>query len=469
MEDLADYAIELASRKGAAFADARYEKKLYNGFLLKNGIVQSSAFEEFEGIGVRVNINGTVGFACTNTLSRIGIKKAVEFAIRDSKAISGLNNGVFLRKSSPAISKYSVKEKIKIEEVGSDQHITCLFDIEKALLSTGVKVPFRYLYLSDSVDEKYYCNSEGSKVTSIVPRVNFYYFITIASRGKTAQRYWQYGKAGGFEAVTEFGFPETLSNDVLSMKKNIEHAVKPPREKTDVIVAPQITGIMVHESGGHPYEADRILGREAAQAGESFITPDLVRSRIGSDAVNISDDPTIPNSFGFYLYDDEGVKAQRKQLVKNGIISNFLHNRETASVFNIDSNASGRTTGFDREPIVRMSNTFIEPGDQTEEELIEDVKKGVYIKTFTEWNIDDKRENQKYVGAEAYMIEEGRILGPVSKPTIEITTNALYSSIDAVANNTEYHAGTCGKGEPMQALPVWFGGPSMRIRGIRLR
>ena len=134
----------------------------------------------------------------------------------------------------------------------------------------------------------------------------------------------------------------------------------------------------------------------------------------------------------------------------------------------LNSNGSARANNFNVEPIIRMSNTFMLPGTMTEEELIEDIKLGVYIKNFMEWNIDDVRMNQKYVGNEAYLIKNGKIEQPVKAPVIEITTPGLYSSIDAVGNNLQYFAGNCGKGEPMQGLPVFMGGPSIRMRGIRL-
>ncbi|MBA3064122.1 TldD/PmbA family protein, partial [Candidatus Woesearchaeota archaeon] len=222
------------------------------------------------------------------------------------------------------------------------------------------------------------------------------------------------------------------------------------------------------ESGSHPYKADRIIGREWAQAGESFITKEMLGTRIGNEVVNVVDDPTIENSYGFYKYDNEGVKARRKYLINKGLINEFLHNRETAYYMGIKSNGSSRSVNYDRESIVRMSNTFMLPGKYSEEELIEDIKLGIYMKNFMEWNIDDKRINQKYVGAESYLIKNGEIKEPVIRPVIEITTPQLYSAVDAVANNTEYHAGNCGKGEPMQPIPVWFGGPSIRLRKIRL-
>ncbi len=467
--DSAELAIKTAVSLGAKFADVRLEKKIYNGFLLKNGVVQASSFDENYGLGVRVLINGTLGFSSTNDLSVHGVKNAVSFAIKDAKSFSRMNNGIDLLGSKSYLKDYSVKEKVPIADVGADEHLKVLFDIDKAILSTKIKVPYRYLYLSDSIDERHYLNSEGSAITSRIPRVNFYYFLTLSEKNKTSQRYWQYGKSSGFEGFEQFNLPKVLSSDVIAMKKNMEIGVKAPVGKLDVVVGPQVTGIIVHESGGHPYEADRILGREAAQAGESFLSPSALGTRIGSAAVSISDNPTLPNSFGHYLFDDEGIKAGKKQIVRKGIIQCFFHNRETAASLGTSSNASGRSSSFDREPIVRMSNTFIEPGNMSEQELVEGVKKGVLMVNFTEWNIDDKRVNQKYVGCEAYLIKNGRISSPVIKPALEITTHALYNSIDAVANNVEYHAGTCGKGEPMQAIPVWFGGPSMRLRGVRLK
>ncbi len=467
--DTAEFALGLALKQNVEFADVRFEQSAYNGFLLKNGIAELSSFEDSRGIGIRVIVNKTAGFASTNNLSKEGIRTAVNAAVKDAGSCSKLKNSVRLWSGKPEIADYIVKEKVPLADVAPDERVKALLDVDRTILGTRIGVPFRYLSLSDTVDEKYYVNSEGSRIFSRIPRVNFYYYITLVDGNKTAQRYWQYGKSAGFEAVADFNLPNVLKDEVLAIKKNMDAGVKSPKGKVDVVVSPQITGIMVHESGGHPYEADRILGREAAQAGESFISKDDIGTSIGSDAVNISDDPTLPNSFGFYLYDDEGIKAGKKQLVKKGVISEFLHSRETAAEINAVPNASGRATGYDREPIARMSNTFMEPGELSEEELIESVKKGVYIKNFTEWNIDDRRVNQKYVGAEAYIIRNGMLESPVVKPTIEITTHALYRAIDAVADNTEYHAGTCGKGEPMQALPVLFGGPSLRIRGISLK
>ncbi|RLG97909.1 TldD/PmbA family protein, partial [Candidatus Bathyarchaeota archaeon] len=155
-------------------------------------------------------------------------------------------------------------------------------------------------------------------------------------------------------------------------------------------------------------------------------------------------------------------------LIKEGVINEFLHNRETASVFGVESNGASRASAYNREPIVRMANTFLEPGDYTFEELIEDVKEGVYIKNFMEWNIDDRRLNQRYVGLEAYRIEGGEVKGLVRNPVLEVTTTGLWSAVDAVGRDLQFQAAYCGKSDPMQGIPVWTGGPHTRLRGIRL-
>ena len=226
-------------------------------------------------------------------------------------------------------------------------------------------------------------------------------------------------------------------------------AVKPG--KMDLVCGPEVTGIAAHESCGHPMEADRILGREMSQAGMSFIYPNgpfWLGTRIGSPQVTIIDDPTVKNSYGYYEYDDEGIKARPRHLYKNGVINEFLHNRESAAKLDMRSNGASRSTRYDREAIVRMANTYVQPGDLDEEEILEDVKQGVYMKSFTEWNIDDKRFNQRYVGREAYWIENGELKHRIARPVIETTTQVFWSAVDAVSKKIEYSAATCGKGDP---------------------
>ena len=239
----------------------------------------------------------------------------------------------------------------------------------------------------------------------------------------------------------------------------------------DMIVGSEVSGIISHENVGHPSEGDRIMGREGAQAGESFWRDlKLGESRVGSEVVTISEDPTIPFTSGYYEYDDEGVRARKRTLIKNGIINEPLLNREFGAKFGLESNGAARSIAYNREPIIRMSNTFFEPGDFTFEELIEDVKFGIYMRSFQEWNIDDRRFQSKYTGSEAYLIKNGELTETmVRRPVMETTSVGLLSAADAVSNELKVDfPATCGKGDPAQGIPVCAGGGEVRFRNIIL-
>ena len=468
MEDLVEFALKELEKNKVTYAEVRYTHSIGNGIILKNQVPQVGSFEENEGIGIRYILNNALGFLSTNELEKNKIKELIERNLSKVASNKKINDIINIESDKTYKENYEVKQKIKLVDVDFSEKTKLLLDAEKQMRSQGVKVTGSFIALGDSTTTQHFENTEGSIIKSIIPRISFWYQIGILENNKVMQRYWPWGASAGFEIVKKWDIQKILTDEVKTMANNLRNGIEPPKEYTDLVVAPQVVGIMCHESVGHPYEADRILGREAAQAGESFVSKEMLNTRIGSDVVNVIDDPTIENSFGYYKYDDEGVKAKKRILIKEGLVNEFLHNRETAYVFKIKSNGSARASDFDKEPLIRMGNTVLEEGDFKEEELFEDIKKGVFVKNFMEWNIDDKRFNQKYVGADAYLIENGKITKPVIKPIIEITTPKLWSSVDAVANNTEYHSGNCGKGEPMQACPVWFGGPSMRIRNIKL-
>ncbi len=463
-EEAAEFSIKYAIKKGAEFADVRADSVEGSSFSMHNSVLKAVSTAKDEGIGVRIK-KGGFSFFSTNKLTKANLKELINRSIKTASSIK-IRTETELSHEKTYKKKYRANEKIKVKSLSPDKKIDILKDIEAETKNSALS---RFYHLSDSIRERLILTSEGTRIKSYIPQVFFYYVIYVSEKGKASEHYLSFGESSGYEAIKRWKLSEKIKSDGASLKKSLKYGRKIKPGFKDVVVAPEVTGIIVHESCGHPYEADRILGREAAQAGESFVKPNMLHTLLGAVNVSIADDPTLKGSYGFYLYDDEGVKARRKILMKNGRINEFLHNRETAYQLHTKSNGSARSTSYEFEPIVRMSNTFMLPGDYKEEELIENIKDGVYIKSFMEWNIDDKRLNQKYVGAQAYEIKNGRIKNPVLNPVIEITTPQLYKSVDAVANNTEFFAGTCGKGEPMQGIPVWFGGPSFRMRHIFIR
>jgi TldD protein len=467
--DLATLAIDEALNNGAEYAEARMESGTYNSFLLKNGNPEVSEFGTSSGMCIRVLVHGGMGFATTDRLDRDAVKERVNTAVRMAKASSRLvKRRITLSDEPNHVAEYAVQQKKKIVDVGLDEIVEALTHIDKAMMDTA-PLASRYLSMGMGERTKFIANSDDSRIGSVIPRISLFSIPTIAEGDKISQAMLQRGVAMGWEYMDPVARSEEICHEIAMTYRNMKEGVKAPAGKIDMVLGPEVVGIAAHESCGHPYEADRITGREAAQAGESFINASMLGTRIGSDVATVIDDPTIENSYGFYLYDDEGVKARPKILIKNGIINEFLHNRETAAAMDLGtSNAAARAQGFGREAIVRMSNTFVQPGDHTKEELFEGVKLGVYMKNFMEWNIDDKRYNQRYIGREAYLIENGQVTKPVKGPILELTTPAFWSAIDAVANDLDFSAATCGKGEPSQGVPVYTGGPHLRIRNITL-
>jgi TldD protein len=468
-KDLAEFAVHFASKNGANYAEARLVKTSEEGYILKNGTPESVVFSEETGIGIRVLAKGGMAFLALNKLTKEEIKRGILQTIKTAKvAAKTLKEPIALSQEKAVKERWEVKPKINLADISPKEKMDYLFEIEKSLKQIRNRLVSRVFQLETSDEEKYYVNSEGTKIESKIPRVMMYYSL-VGIEGKDSEmRYFPIGESGGWEVIERWNLIQKINEESKVLLKIIKEGKRIPREVQDVVLSPELVGIAMHESVGHPGEADRPLGREAAQAGETYATREWMGRRIGTDLVNVVDNPLIKNSYGFYEYDDEGVKAQRRFLIQNGILSGYLHNRETAKIFGIKSNAAARASAFDREPLIRMSTTFFLPGEQKFEELIEEVKKGVFIKSYTEWNIDDKRWNEKYVGSEAYRIENGELKELVRRPVLELTTQGFFSSVDGVGDKVEFISGSCGKGDPMSAIPVWMGGPHIRLKKISI-
>ncbi len=472
MEDLVRYCLKVGEKLGVRYVEARFHRITRSEYISRNGQIIGIEESVQEGLGVRVLVDGTLGFSSTNRLDKESIEKTVTSAYRKARLHSQLmRKQIEFSDENFSEAKYGVSAKKPFDAMSIEDKINLHTELWGSVTKAvkEAKIPVLYTYMIETVEEKIVANSDGAYITSRVPRIRLGYNLVVShpQRG-VIQRTFYYGASGGLEWLDEWNIPENLASETKVYEEILLKAAKPPAEEIDVVVGSEVVGLIVHESCGHPSEADRILGREAAQAGKSFIKPGMIGEKIGSEYATVIDDPTIPGSYGFYLYDDEGVPARARYLYKEGVINEHLHNRWTAKVFGVNSNASARSMNYRSEPIIRMANTYLKPGDYTFDELIEDIKYGVYIKSYMEWNIDDERWSQRYVGLEAYLIENGEFKTLIKNPVLEVTTKAFYSRIDAVDKNLRFYAGTCGKGEPAQGIPVWFGGPNVRLKGIRL-
>ncbi|MGQ9781972.1 MAG: TldD/PmbA family protein [Nitrososphaeria archaeon] len=468
--DLPSFVIEQAEKAGAEYAEARLHSTEHTICMLKNGQQEPIALGRSFGLGLRVIVNGGLAFSATNILQRDRSHDLVEQTVKKAKAMSKLlKDKIVFSRERKVKKRWRAEEKERLEDKNFEDGIKVLRELDSIVLERKDYIPMRFIEMELSTERKIIENSQGTRVEGYVPRLFVSGFLTGVKESRMAQKSIEYGGSGGWELLEILKIREQVEHQSQIIKNILDKAQKTIPGDYDIITGSEVTGIIAHESIGHPFEADRVLGREAAQAGESYLKPSDVGRRIGNEQANISDDPTIPYSYGFYLYDDEGIEARKRKLLANGVVNELLHNRATARAFKTKSNGAARSISFNREPIVRMANTFVEPGDYSLEELIREVKHGIFVNSFMEWNIDDIRQNQRYVGHESYLIEDGEVRNLIVNPIIEVTTERLWSSLDARGKQVEFWAAICGKGDPMQGVPVWAGGPNLRFKNMKVK
>lgn len=472
-EDLLNYVVDYSRSLGVKYSEARYQLDKYFTIILRNGKLVTLGTSINDGVGIRLVYDNVLTFSATNKLGRDELVGIVRDAVGRARATTHLVK-TSTRFSDDVVSRgsYEVIPTKDFNSLDISEKVKLMAELHEVIVSSvkEVKVPTTYCEYVEHVQEKLIVNSDGGFVRGRVPRLLIMLNLVLHHPQKgSVQRIMEFGASGGLELIDEWDLFKVVEEEVRNLEKSLVEGVEPPKEPVDVVLGPEVVGIIVHESAGHPMEADRILGRESAQAGESYVKPEYVGSyRIGSEYVTVVEDPTIPRSYGYYEYDDECIKARPRYLYKEGIIYEPLHNRQTAYVFGTRSNGSSRAMDYASEPLIRMSNTYFKPGDMEFEELIEDIGLGVYIKSYMEWNIDDIRWNQRYVGLESYLIVNGELRGYIRNPVLELTTAGLYSKVVGVDKNLRFYPGTCGKGDPSQGVPVWFGGPNIRLSKVRL-
>jgi len=469
-QDLSEYAIDLASDLGASYAEARFVKERTEGYSTRNGQILSAGKNEREGIGIRVLVDGNMGFCSLDELTRKSVERSLRSTVRTARG-AGRKDPIVLSEEEAHEDSWESVVRLPFQDVGMDTKVDFLVDLDAAITSLEGDIPIRTFFLKLIEWEKHLATSEGSRIDGRCSLFSLNVMFQAQADGSSEQRRFGLGGTGGWEWAGEMGIREKVVSDAQRTLEVVSRAKSMELGVVDLVIGPEVAGIVAHENCGHPSEGDRILGREAAQAGESwYVELEVGESRIGSEALTVVDDPTLEGSAGFYLYDDEGVKARPRHLIKEGILNELLLNREFAARFGTNSTAAARAIGYDREPIIRMANTFIAPGDHSEEELVEGVKRGIYMANFTEWNIDDRRYQSKYVGSEAVLIENGELTDVlVRRPVLETTTTGLFGAVDACGKGFEADLASCGKSDPMQAAPVWTAGPAaVRLRGVHL-
>lgn len=436
-----DVAIEKILEIPARFIDVSIQHLEGSKIVLEDGKVTDLSSGAIWGAGVRV-LDKTWGFASSNDVGKL------HSAIERAHKIAKHGTTIDFEERDAVKDKVKTSPKINPFDVEMSEKKKLLHDAEKEVRGCSEVVSSSFVY-SDSRIKSLYLNSEESRIESEYTRVAVYSNV-FAKRGNVVQV--------GAERLGGIGM-EAIENVAESARAASEKAVRllgaqgAPAGTFRVVLDPKLAGVFIHEALGHAVEADHVLQGESILAG-------MLNRKIGSETLNILDDPTLKNSFGFYFYDSEGTKGRKKAVVENGILKSYLHSRETASRMGQDSTGNARAQGFSNEPIVRMSNTYIQHGDMKFEELVEDIAFGVYLRGSNGGEVDTIRGVFQFSAEEGFLIENGEVTKPVKDVALSGKTLEILKNVDGVGDDFDLHIGHCGKAS--QLVPVGDGGPHVR-------
>ncbi|MGB9636702.1 MAG: TldD/PmbA family protein [Thermoplasmata archaeon] len=470
-----DYALKILEKTGVEYGDVRFVARKTEDVNTKNGVPVIKISESI-GVGIRVLMYGAWGFASTNDITKRGIRKAAELAVRTARAsATTTKEKVVLAPEETAIDSYETHFVKNPWDISVEERVNYLLECEKRMrVSDRIKLTLGYSEVWE--ESKVFGSTEGARISQRFVETGGGITAVAIETGEMQTRSYP-TSFGGDYAQTGNEFFEQLkmlehAERVGREAEQLISATQCPSEVTTLIIGSDQLALQVHESCGHPSELDRVFGYEASYAGTSFMTPEkLNKFRYGSDIVNIVGDATVPGGLGTFGYDDEGVKGQRFHIIKNGIISGYLSSRETAAKLGQRSTGAMRADNYNRMPLIRMTNINLLPGNWKFEELIKDTKHGVYVETNKSWSIDDRRLNFQFGTEIGYRIENGEMKEILKNCTYTGITYEFWRGCDAICSEAYWHLWglrNCGKGEPGQVMRVGHGTAPARFQNVQV-
>ncbi len=446
----------------ADFCSLRLVEERSQHIAVRQDIVQPVTSAEDRGAMITVIDRGGLGYAATGDLSQAGLRRAAEQA--RAWAWRSADHSVLdfsrLRLASPGGSyatpvarpwdSVPLGEKIDLvrrvcEQLKTDARIV---DWEASLFYAEHQT----LYLAEGGQTR-------QCLRSVVPMLS-----ATANAGSDTQirTFGGHGfcRQGGLEVLDQTGF-QAAAPRIADEALQLLAAPNCPQDRMDVLLAPDQMMLQIHESIGHPLELDRILGDERNYAGTSFVTPDMFGSyRYGSDLLTVTFDPTRPEEFASYGFDDDGQPARRACLIRHGILQRGLGGLSSQARSGLPGVATSRAQSWNRPPIDRMANLNLEPGESSFAEMVAAVERGIYMQTNTSWSIDDSRNKFQFGCEWGRLIENGRLTSVVKNPNYRGVSATFWRNLTMVGDQLQV-LGTpyCGKGEPNQTIRVGHATP----------
>ena len=466
---------------GCELAEARVVTRQAESIGVRNDAVEWLEHDASQGLGVRVRSGGAWGFAATSDLTPAGARAALERAIGVARAQPRVSPASIWARALPAAApergRWRSPAEIDPFSIALQDKLDHLYAAQRALAGDP-RIVRREASLLDIRTDTVFASTDGALVEQTLVECGGG-LEALAVDGDEAQvRSYPSGHGGDVAAA---GWEHLLGLDLAGAAPRIaEEAVALlsappcPAATTTVVLGAEQLALQVHESVGHALELDRMLGGEAAYAGTSWIgAGELGTLRLGSPHMHVSADATLPGALGSYGWDDEGTPGRRLMLVGDGVVRAALSDRTSAAAIGLDaSGGCARADGFARQPIVRMTNVSLEPGDAgTLADLLADTGDGLYLETNRSWSIDDRRLHFQFGTEVAYEIRGGRLGRLYRDASYHGVSPQFWGSLDAVCSASDWRLHgllNCGKGEPGQMMHVSHGTAPARFRGVEV-
>lgn len=443
---------EALSKIENGYADIRFETWKITDINITNGKIESSSTNIVSGGSVRFFHRGAFGFSTFTSVE--DVEKAISSAEKLAKLLKP-SQEVELYPTKPQKDHFKARVSIHPDSVSFDEKVELVKRYHSILKGSEKFVATSVIYREELLT-RHFVSTEGAEIVEERPYCGIAATIT-GKEGDILQRANRtFGDLRGYETVLHREAElETLKKDVLDLLK----ADKVEGGIYTVILDPQIAGVFIHEAFGHLSEADHVSRNERLK---EIMT---LGKDIATEILSVVDDGSLEGERGFIAYDDDGVKSGKTYLIKNGKLSGRLHSRFTAAIMDERPTGNSRAIRFNYMPIVRMTNTYIENGESTLDELLDGIDRGLYVVGALGGNTE--LEMFTFSSAKAYKIENGKITDPVRDVILSGNLFETLRNIDGVANDLKMFGGLggCGKGGQMP-LPVSDGAPHIRIRNV---
>lgn len=461
------------ARNQAEYAGLRYVREKTSHRAVRNEQTDHNSWMIDEGVMIEVLADGHFGYAATADLSEAGLNRALEAALRETKAASVRKAFSFDLSHRPvAVGSYQSQRQKPLDQASLAELTDLLIASSKAMKASDQIVSRQAMaMIVETTIEQF--STHGSSSRQNFDIVSLHVGAS-ASNGTETQtrslngwnaRSWQIG-AEVFDRAEFVRESERIGREALELLS----AENCPSETCDLILMPDQMMLQIHESIGHPLELDRILGDERNYAGWSFVKPDdFGNLQYGSELMNVSFDPHREGEIASYKFDDGGTPAERKVLIEKGKLLRGLGSLESQTRSKIPGVANFRSASWNRAPIDRMANINLEPGKSSLDDLIGSVQNGVLMEANRSWSIDDYRNKFQFGCEYGKRIKDGRIVGVVKNPNYRGTTVAFWNKLAGVGSKQEtFGTPYCGKGEPNQVIRVGHASPPCLFRDVEV-